>query len=76
VRGWVRTSANHQHGFFGLRTLGGQVIGEQHFAHASGYTQLSVTVSSGSHTSLVVFAGLWANGDTWLQLDDVTVVAN
>ena len=25
------------------------------------------------HAALVLFAGLWANGDTWFQIDDVTV---
>jgi S-formylglutathione hydrolase FrmB len=76
VRGWIRTSANLVDGFFGLRTPGGNVLGEQHFAALGGYTQLSVTVSSGNNTSLDVFAGAWANGDTWLQLDDVSVVGN
>jgi hypothetical protein len=32
-------------------------------------------VNSGAATSLVVYAGLWPNGDTWLQLDDVSVAA-
>ena len=28
-----------------------------------------------SASSLVVYAGLWANGDTWLQVDDVSITA-
>src|SRR5262249_50436959 len=76
VTGWVRTSPNNTDGFFGLRTTGGQVLGEQKFASLGGYTQLSVTVNSGNHTALDVYAGMWANGDTWLQLDDVSVVQN
>ena len=27
-------------------------------------------------TSVVLYAGLWANGDTWFQIDDVTATAN
>ncbi|HEY5947409.1 MAG TPA: alpha/beta hydrolase-fold protein [Kofleriaceae bacterium] len=76
VKAWVRTSASASDGFFGLRTPGGQVLGEQHFANLGAYTQLSVMVNSGSNTSLDVFAGVWANGDTWLQLDDVSVIGN
>jgi D-arabinan endo alpha-(1,5)-arabinofuranosidase len=34
---------------------------------------VSATVNSGSNTSLVVYAGLWANGDTWAQVDDISV---
>lgn len=76
VKGWIRTSGNNTAGYFGLRTLDGQVLGEQHFAALAGYTQLSVTVAAGNRTSLVVYAGLWASGDTWLQVDDVSVVGN
>ncbi|HEY3141114.1 MAG TPA: alpha/beta hydrolase-fold protein [Acidimicrobiales bacterium] len=75
VTGWIRTSANNQDGYFGLRATSGQVAGETRFAALGSYTQVIATVSSGSNTSLVVFAGMWANGDTWLQVDDVTVVA-
>ena len=74
VRAWIRASSNNTDGFFGLRTTAGQVVGEQRFSSLGAYTQLSVTVSSGNNTSLEVFAGLWANGDTWLQVDDVSVV--
>jgi S-formylglutathione hydrolase FrmB len=76
VKGWIRTSLNNTDGYFGLRTTAGEVLGEQKFASLGGYTQLSVTVNAGNHTSLDVYAGLWANGDTWLQLDDVSVVGN
>jgi len=75
VRGWIRTSANNTDGYFGLRTTGGQVVGEHQFAAFGDYTRVTVTVNSGPNTSLVVYAGLWANGDTWLQLDDVSVAA-
>ncbi len=75
VTGWIRTSANNTDGYFGLRTTSGQVLGEQRFYNLGGYTQLTVTVNPGSNTSVVVYGGLWANGDTWLQLDDVSVAA-
>jgi esterase/lipase superfamily enzyme len=75
VTAWIRTSATNANGYVGLRTPSGQVVGEQRFQSLGAYTQISVDVSSGANTSLVVFAGLWANGDTWLQLDDVSVAA-
>jgi S-formylglutathione hydrolase FrmB len=76
VSGWIRTSPNNTDGYFGLRTTSGQVLGEQRFGNLGGYTRLSVTVSSGANTSLDVYAGMWPNGDTWLQVDDVFVVGN
>jgi len=76
VSGWVRTSPNNTDGYFGLRTTSGQVLGEQRFGNLGAYTRLSVTVNSGANTSLDVYAGMWPNGDTWLELDDVSVVGN
>ena len=75
VTAWIRTSANVADGYLGLRTTAGQVVGERRFASLGGYTQLTVDVSSAANTSLVVYAGVWANGDTWLQVDDVSVAA-
>jgi len=73
VSAWIRTSANNTDGYFGLRTTGGQVVGEQKFTRLDNYTRVTATVSSGANTTLVAYAGLWANGDTWAQVDDVTV---
>lgn len=73
VTGWIRTSANNSDGYFGLRTTSGQVVGERKYQRLDGYTQISIDVNSGSSTQLVVYAGLWANGDTWAQIDDVSV---
>jgi S-formylglutathione hydrolase FrmB len=72
ISAWVRTSANNTDGYFGLRTIGGQVLGERRFGRLDGYTNLSVSVNTGAQTSVVIYAGLWANGDTWLQVDDVS----
>lgn len=74
VSAWIRTSTNNTDGYFGLRTTGGQVVGEQRFARLDGYTKVTASVNTGSNTSLVLYAGLWANGDTWAQVDDVTVM--
>ena len=71
ITAWVQTSTNNTDGYFGLRTTDGKVLGEQRFGRLDGYTQLSVAVNTGSQTSVVLYGGLWANGDTWLQLDDV-----
>jgi hypothetical protein len=75
VSAWIRTSANNTDGYFGIRTPGGQVVGEKKFTRLDGYTNVTATVNSGSNTSLVIYAGLWANGDTWAQVDDVAVAA-
>jgi S-formylglutathione hydrolase FrmB len=74
VTGWLRTSANNTDGYFGLRTVSGQVLGEQKFGSLPGYTRLTVTVNPGSNTTVQLYGGLWANGDTWLQIDDVAAV--
>ena len=73
VSAWIRTSANNTDGYTGLRTPAGQVVGETKFTRLDGWTKVTATVNSGSNTSLVLYAGLWANGDTWAQIDDVTV---
>ena len=70
---WIRTSANNNNGYFGLRTLGGQVVGEQRFFRLDGYTRVTATANSGPNATLVVFAGVWANGDTWARVDDVII---
>ena len=76
VSAWIRTSANNNAGYLGLRTPGGQVVGEQSFQRLDNYTKVTATLNSGSNTSLVVYAGLWANGgDTWAQIDDFSLTS-
>lgn len=74
VRAALRTSGNNSAGYLGLRTGAGTVVGEQRFSRLDGYTTRDFVVATGNNTSLDVFAGLWASGDTWLQIDDVSVV--
>jgi S-formylglutathione hydrolase FrmB len=76
VTGWVRTSDNLVDGFFGLRTGDGTVLSEQHFSAAGTYTKVTATATSGSNASLEIYGGFWADGDTFLQLDDVSVIVN
>jgi S-formylglutathione hydrolase FrmB len=73
VSAWIRTSSNNADGYLGLRTAAGAVVGETRFTRLDNYTQVTATVNSGANTSLVIYAGLWANGDTWAQVDDVTL---
>jgi hypothetical protein len=74
LTGWIRTAANNTDGYFGARTTGGAVVSEKKFGNLPGYTQLSVAVNSGTQSQLQLYAGLWANnGDTWLQVDDVSL---
>ncbi|ADO69827.1 DUF4185 domain-containing protein [Stigmatella aurantiaca] len=75
LRGWVRTSANNTEGYFGARGANnGPVVGETPFGSMTNYSQLSVTFNSGPNTIIEVYSGIWArNGDTWMQLDDVSL---
>lgn len=75
---WLKTSANLNDGYFGARVLNsGPILGETHLTQSlPGYTQLTVQFNSGPHHSVELFAGLWANGDTWLQVDDVRLTRN
>lgn len=72
VSAWIRTSTNNTDGYFGLKTASGTILGEKKFGRYDGYTNVTVNVNTGSNTSVVLYGGLWANGDTWLQIDDVT----
>ena len=40
VSGRIRTSDNNSEGYFGVRSVSGQVVGEQRFGKFAGYTQL------------------------------------
>ncbi|MGG6311915.1 DUF4185 domain-containing protein [Paenibacillus macerans] len=77
LKGWIRTSANNSDGYFGARVpYDGQVIGEVPFDALADYTEHTVTFNSGPNNFVELYAGLWANGDTWLQLDDISLVKN
>ena len=74
LKGWVRTSSNNTEGYFGVRLPNdGAVISETSFGYLPNYTELTVNFNSGDNSVVELYAGLWANGDTWLQLDDVSV---
>lgn len=74
LKGWVRTSANSTTGYFGARGVNnGPILGEVPFGALTGYTQLSVSFNSGASSVVEVYGGVWANGDTWMQLDDASL---
>jgi hypothetical protein len=50
------------------------VLAEQSFGTLADYSPLSVEFESGANTSVETFAGLTANGDSWIQVDDVSLV--
>jgi hypothetical protein len=75
LSGWIRTSGNNTAGYFGVRTTSGTVIAEQHFASLAAYTQLDVVVNVGPDTQIQAYAGMWASGDTWIQVDDLALTA-
>lgn len=74
LTGWLRTSSNNNAGYFGVRDTSGNVISEDEYNSLPGYTQLTVTLSTGNNSSVVVYGGLWAQGDTWMQIDDVALL--
>lgn len=75
LTGWVRTSGNDSAGYFGVRDLGGNVIGEDEYNSLPGYTQLTVHLNTGNNSYVEVYGGLWAlNQDTWAQVDDVSLI--
>jgi S-formylglutathione hydrolase FrmB len=75
LTGWLRTSSNNSAGYFGVRDTSGNVIGQDGYNALNGYTQLTVSLNTGNNSSVVVFGGLWPqNGDTWMQLDDVSLM--
>jgi hypothetical protein len=74
LRGWIRTSSNSSAGYFGARGLNnGPVLGEVPFGALAAYTEQVVSFNSGPHSVVEIYGGLWANGDTWAQLDDVSL---
>ncbi len=75
LKGWIRTSGNNTAGYFGARGPGnGPIAGESHFASLPNYTEITVNFNSGANAVLEIYAGMWADGDTWIQLDDVSLV--
>jgi len=72
---WIRTSANNNDGYFGVRgPNNGPIINETRFYSLPNYTKLTVQFNSGNRHSVEVFAGMWAlSGDTWIQVDDFSL---
>ncbi len=68
--GFVRTSQNNDDGYFGVRDSEGSVLEETKFERHDNYSKLTVRFNSGENESLTVFTGMWADGDTWVQIDD------
>ena len=74
LKGWIRTSANNTDGYFGVRLPNyGPILNETKFGALANYTELTVQFNSGPNSIVELYAGLWANGDTWLQIDDVSL---
>jgi hypothetical protein len=74
VTGWIRTSANNDNGFFGVRDVGGPPIAEVNFQDVGAWTRYTVTFQSGNRTAVELFTGAWTdNGDMWVQVDDYSL---
>jgi hypothetical protein len=76
MKGWVRTSSNMNNGYFGARVPNnGPIMAETHLTSPlTNYTQISVNFNTGANSFAEIYSGIWADGDTWMQLDDVSVV--
>ncbi|PTM59798.1 DUF4185 domain-containing protein [Desmospora activa] len=77
LKGWVRTSNNNTDGYFGARVYKGSILKESKFESLSEYTELTVQFNSGNNDIVEIYTGMWAeNGDTWVQVDDVSLEKN
>ncbi len=74
LKGWIRTSGNNNNGFFGARVINdGPVLSETHYTSIANYTEMTVTFNSGSNSYVELYNGIWATGDMWSQIDDVSL---
>lgn len=74
LKAFVRTSANNSGGYFGVRNANGSILQEINFANFENYSPLTVQFNSGSNTSVTIFTGMHAVGDTWVQADDYSLL--
>lgn len=75
LTGFLRTSQNNNAGYFGVRAPDGTILKEAPYGRLDNYTKQSVRFNSGPNESVTVFTGFWANGDTWIQADDYSLLA-
>src|SRR5699024_5484375 len=67
---WIRTSANNEDGQIGVRDANGNILGDNTFGQIEHeYSQKLVLFNSGDEDEVTVFAGMNADGDTWIQPD-------
>jgi len=72
---WVKSSANDDNAWLGVKTTSGTVLNEVgHGASSAGYTRYIVSFNSSSNTTVSVYAGTWGSGTgTFEQIDDVSL---
>jgi hypothetical protein len=70
--GFESQQTNTNIGYFGVRDSGGvNVLAQNSFSAAPGYTQITVPFNSGSNSRVSIFSGFWGTGsDQWLRIDD------
>ncbi|MBN8471531.1 DUF4185 domain-containing protein [Corallococcus exiguus] len=75
LKGWLRSSSNTTRGYFGARAAGnGPILGETQYGSLPSWAERTVAFNSGANTVVEVYSGVWADaGDTWAQLDDVSL---
>ena len=77
LQGFIRTSANFNNGFFGVRASSSTtVLAQTRFGSftPAGYQQFTVDFNPGPNDYVTVFVGYFAPGyDSWVQMDDISV---
>ncbi|GII64026.1 hypothetical protein Skr01_41110 [Sphaerisporangium krabiense] len=79
VRGFIRTTANINTAFFGVRLPGMWPPTEVHFGPTpgGGYQLVEKPFNSLNNDVVTVFAGFWGVGaDGWMQMDDIAVLSS
>ena len=78
LSGWFTVaSAGISSGEFGARTTAGVVIAQTAVSSSlTSYKQLTVTFSSGSNTSIVIFGGAILGANSILRTDDLSLTAS
>lgn len=72
--GFVKTSSNNTNGSFGVRDHKGNVLKQVPFTSHERYHKVMTEFNSGDSKKITIFIGMEANGETWIQIDDVMLM--
>jgi hypothetical protein len=73
----IRTSANVDTVYMGLRGANERILGEVKLGPSKQYQKFTVEVNTGTSKQARFYIGFWGKGtDGWIQVDDVSVTTN